>query len=396
MVVVLQFVKRVAAIVLRFVFLIIVFVGLTYLDSSVTSVFDYLIYILFGALLLIGTYFNKQKAVLLIGLFLLMSAPLDIFGKGYFVDVIITNGIAVLLAISTLLLGLFQEPMRLSTLATLILLTLLQTLAMFAAAYYVGSGAVVVTMDHRTPLGLPAFSLGTLSPEAVFILLVSFAGNTLKELLVPHGFASLTVSLLMSLGIFHGLPRGMEVPPESLFLVWGLLTAVYVFREIYQVSYIDPLTELPSRRALLEEASKLTGGYVVAMADIDHFKKFNDKYGHDVGDDVLAFVASILRQNVRGSVFRYGGEEFTMLFRKGSLDEVIKHLDEVREKVANTKFRIRRRAAKNPSSAGEVTVTVSMGVAEYGNKYDSFSEVLKAADKALYRAKRKGRNRVSK
>ena len=130
----LQFVKRVAAIVLRFVFLIIVFVGLTYLDSSVTSVFDYLIYILFGALLLIGTYFNKQKAVLLIGLFLLMSAPLDIFGKGYFDDVIITNGIAVLLAISTLLLGLFQEPMRLSTLATLILLTLLQTLAMFAAA----------------------------------------------------------------------------------------------------------------------------------------------------------------------------------------------------------------------------------------------------------------------
>ena len=125
----------------------------------------------------------------------------------------------------------------------------------------------------------------------------------------------------MSLGIFHGLPRGMEVPPESLFLVWGLLTAVYVFREIYQVSYIDPLTELPSRRALLEEASKLTGGYVVAMADSDHFKKFNDKYGHDVGDDVLAFVASILRQNVRGSVFRYGGEEFTMLFRKGSLDE---------------------------------------------------------------------------
>ncbi len=75
---------------------------------------------------------------------------------------------------------------------------------------------------------------------------------------------------------------------------------------------------------------------------------------------------------------------------------MIKHLDEVREKVANTKFRIRRRAAKNPSSAGEVTVTVSMGVAEYGNKYDSFSEVLKAADKALYRAKRKGRNRVSK
>jgi len=391
-----QFTKRVAAIILKFACLALVFASLTYLDSPVAAFFDDLKHILFGALLLIGLYFNKQKAVLLICLFLAITMPLDFLAAVYFDDVIVTNGIVVLLAVNTLLLGLFQEPIRLGTLVTLVILILLQTLAMFAAAYYVGNGVVVVTIEHGTPLGLPAVSLGALSPETVFILLVSLTGNTLKELLIPHGFASLTVSLLMSLGIFHGLPTDMEVPPGSLFLVWGLLIAVYIFREIYQVSYVDPLTELPSRRALFEEASKLTGSYVVAMADIDHFKKFNDKYGHDVGDDVLAFVALILRQNVRGSVFRYGGEEFTMLFRKGSLDEVVKHLDEVREKVASTKFRIRRRAAKNPNSAGEVTVTVSMGVAEHGDKYGSFNEVLKAADKALYRAKKKGRNQVSK
>ncbi|NMB02113.1 MAG: GGDEF domain-containing protein [Firmicutes bacterium] len=391
-----RIIKRVPAIAFRFAFLALLFLGSTYLDSPVTTFFHHLVYILFGALLLIGIWFRKQKAVLLISLFLLMTIPLDFLGIADFDNTIITNGIVILLAVNTLLLGLFQEgQIRFSSFFVLGILIALQALAMFAIAYYVGSGTIVI-MDHAIPFDLPSIPLGILSPEVVLIFLVCMVGSVLRELLVPQAFASLAVNLLLSLGIFHYLSASMNVPPDSLLLVWGLLTAVYIFREIYQVSYIDPLTGIPSRRALFEEASKLTGNYVVAMADIDHFKKFNDKYGHDVGDDVLAFVASVLRQHVQGVVFRYGGEEFTMLFRRSSLDDTLQHLDEVRQQVATSKFKVRRRTAKNQSNAGEVTITISIGVAEHSDQNRSFSEVLKAADKALYRAKKKGRNRVSK
>lgn len=102
-----QFTKRVAAIILKFACLALVFASLTYLDSPVAAFFDDLKHILFGALLLIGLYFNKQKAVLLICLFLAITMPLDFLAAVYFDDVIVTNGIVVLLAMNTLLLGLF-------------------------------------------------------------------------------------------------------------------------------------------------------------------------------------------------------------------------------------------------------------------------------------------------
>jgi PleD family two-component response regulator len=142
------------------------------------------------------------------------------------------------------------------------------------------------------------------------------------------------------------------------------------------------------------------------MVDVDHFKKFNDTHGHDVGDQVLRLVATRLA-GVGGSgiAFRYGGEEFTILFPGKDADEALPHLEELRADIAA--YRMTLRAPDRPrrtrsgkrrrgASGGtkQLAVTVSIGVASRTPRHDAPEAVIKAADRALYRAKRGGRNRV--
>jgi len=143
----------------------------------------------------------------------------------------------------------------------------------------------------------------------------------------------------------------------------------------------------------------------VAMLDIDFFKKFNDRYGHEVGDQVLRLVSSKLTTiSGGGKSFRYGGEEFTIIFPGLNSKAAISHLEKLRKSVERTRFVVRgsRRSAKRlEESKGvrgfrkRVKVTISIGVAERNGKYNSPEQVLMAADKALYRAKKAGRNQTS-
>ena len=174
------------------------------------------------------------------------------------------------------------------------------------------------------------------------------------------------------------------------------------------MAYYAELTELPGRRALNEQLLRLGKRYSVALVDIDHFKKCNDTYGHDIGDQVLRMVASKLRGvSGGGKAYRYGGEEFAVLFRGKSMKEVRPTLDALRETVEATPFvlRGRRRPRAKPTertpspSPGSkarkyVSVTVSIGVAERVEDHEEPRDVIKAADEALYRAKGAGRNQV--
>jgi diguanylate cyclase (GGDEF)-like protein len=158
---------------------------------------------------------------------------------------------------------------------------------------------------------------------------------------------------------------------------------------------------LPNRRALDETLAQLSGDYAIAMVDIDHFKLFNDTHGHAAGDRVLQAVAQQLRRERRGRAFRYGGEEFCLLFIGSRYRDAAQMCDETRARIEAMRVRIRSAPAKPKrgqsgarTDAGEVKVTASIGVA-YRDEQTRFpSEVIKAADQALYRAKAKGRNRV--
>jgi GGDEF domain-containing protein len=153
--------------------------------------------------------------------------------------------------------------------------------------------------------------------------------------------------------------------------------------------------------------------YVLAMADVDHFKSFNDTHGHDIGDQVLKLVAARLAEvEGGGRAFRYGGEEFTVLFDHATLEEAMPHLDAIRASVASYRMAVRGEDRPKAKEMGEklraagaeespppekvLSVTVSIGGAAPGGEALTPAQVLKAADEALYRAKRGGRNRVSK
>jgi diguanylate cyclase (GGDEF)-like protein len=137
------------------------------------------------------------------------------------------------------------------------------------------------------------------------------------------------------------------------------------------------------------------------MLDVDHFKKFNDNYGHDAGDAVLRMIAAKMARVSGGGIsYRYGGEEFSIVFAGKNLGDAMHHLETLRESIANSPFIInrvsrRRNDLKTRSRKSKsVKVTVSIGVADSSARTASAWDLLKLSDKALYRAKGKGRNLV--
>jgi len=189
----------------------------------------------------------------------------------------------------------------------------------------------------------------------------------------------------------------------------ALIITLGVLRDSYNMAFRDDLTGIPSRRSLNESLHGLGRRYTIAMLDVDHFKRFNDTHGHDVGDQVLKMVArKMMDVGGGGKAYRYGGEEFTILFSGRRAEEALPHLEELRRSIAD--YRLTLRAEERPkdsrqgkekrgSRAGRgegayAAVTISIGVAESGNGLNNAAEVMKAADKALYKAKNKGRNQV--
>ncbi|HVC38020.1 MAG TPA: GGDEF domain-containing protein [Gammaproteobacteria bacterium] len=182
----------------------------------------------------------------------------------------------------------------------------------------------------------------------------------------------------------------------------ALAFGLAIVLESWSMAYLDELTGLPGRRALEEHMRQLGGRYVIAMLDVDHFKHFNDTYGHDVGDQVLRLVASRLQQCAgSGKAFRYGGEEFGLLFPGKSLKETASALEALRTDIETSGFNPRRGERRagpdiqdSVDDGNPLRVTVSIGAAESSTSRGDPWGVLKTADQALYDAKHNGRNRV--
>ena len=194
-------------------------------------------------------------------------------------------------------------------------------------------------------------------------------------------------------------------PASTVYLATGgLVLVISLIETSHRMAFSDELTGLPSRRALTDALMRLPELYTVAMIDIDHFKKLNDQHGHAAGDQVLRLIGSTLtRTEGGGRPFRYGGEEFAVLFPGKSTDEALPYLEDLRETIEASSFVVRggnrpkARPEKPVRSSGglrRVAITVSIGVAEPEQSGVDPEDVIRAADQALYRAKRDGRNRV--
>ncbi len=279
-------------------------------------------------------------------------------------------------------------------------------------------------------LGLVCIQLGPWLPEANAAAAEYYAPRPTQNYVLSLG-VTLLVSLVALVGALLLFMRNNEVEAAllgaflSLYLVLALLHVEHIsasmcsaaalcllwglIRSSHAMAYLDDLTGLPGRRALNEKLTMLGGSFTIAMLDVDHFKRFNDTYGHDVGDEVLKLVASRVRTvGGGGTAYRYGGEEFCVVFPRKSLDESIAHLERVREQIGDYIMSLRDRNLR-PARAREGTrkrgatrigsdqfsVTVSVGVASRSEDNPDAEAVLAAADKKLYQAKKAGRNRVA-
>lgn len=207
--------------------------------------------------------------------------------------------------------------------------------------------------------------------------------------------------LLIALQLNHDLSIMLPV----LFTALSVLLIIMTLLDSYQMAYRDELTNVASRRALNHLLLGLGRRYSIAMADIDHFKQFNDRYGHDVGDDVLKMVAAKLNKVTGGGkLFRYGGEEFTIVFPGKSLEQAKPHLEVLRQSIEQYVMKQRQQNRPKSHKQGKVSrkqsrsntnslsVTVSFGLAQREGKLKTPEQVIKAADNALYQAKKAGRN----
>ncbi|MCX7804232.1 MAG: GGDEF domain-containing protein [Planctomycetota bacterium] len=167
-----------------------------------------------------------------------------------------------------------------------------------------------------------------------------------------------------------------------------------LYREIERLSRTDPSTEVYKRwffigrmREELDRSARLGAHLSLIMIDIDHFKNYNDAYGHQVGDSVLRRVASFLKGNIRAQdlVCRYGGEEFLVGLVQTPVEGAALVAERIRKSVEGFEF---------DAGGRKTRITISLGVAAFPTHANNLDDLIARADAALYRAKREGRNRT--
>ncbi|TKB48599.1 GGDEF domain-containing protein [Ferrimonas sediminicola] len=241
---------------------------------------------------------------------------------------------------------------------------------------------------------LPGMESG--SPPLAGLILLATSMMVPLFMMVQRSESVDLVALMALLGLGFGV-CGFRVPtmPEVAFSAVGLATIVLLLLHSYHLAFFDTLTGLRNRRSLESMLNDLPRGFHLAIADVDHFKQFNDTYGHEVGDEVLKLVAQLLAEvQCGGRVYRLGGEEFVILFGSSCRGLCANALDRLRRRVAEYPFYIRR-PLNAPSGEEEdrpEQITISLGLVQQGIEDRHLKDVLRRADAALYRAKARGRN----
>jgi diguanylate cyclase (GGDEF)-like protein len=312
---------------------------------------------------------------------------------------IVANGIALILPLNLLALAFVKERgiisqagrKRLAIVAGEALSILVLCIPGFRQiAAQLSRAFAPLALSHWSRLSQPALLLFILVAGIMMVLLV-------------RRYKAVESSLLWSLvASFIALrtAAGASHLDGVYFAGGGLALIVALIETSYAMAYLDELTQLPSRRALNEALLKLGDSFTIAMMDVDHFKKFNDTYGHEAGDQALRLVASRLAHVAGGGrAYRYGGEEFAVIFSGKPAEEVFVYLDRMRKVIEHSPFVVRgkdrRRKGKSGIGRGskkETNVTVSVGLASSNGDHLTPAEVLRMADQALYKAKARGRN----
>ncbi len=327
-----------------------------------------------------------------------------------------------LLSLTLSLLGVYAEPGEQNTFGSISDWITLPTLLFFAVAYGLSRGM------HYPVAALLIVGI-VMSATFAAVVLNPQESDTISFLILGGLIASLFLSARVTAMIFLATFTGLLLLPalavgistsnntSSLFFiltVGGLVVMAASLRQRYleqidwqthqlvesearlrELSIRDPLTGLFNRRYLEEmlalemiRATRKGHPIGIIMADIDHFKRFNDIHGHAAGDAVLAQVGNFLRTHVRSSdaTCRYGGEEFILILPEASRKITQIRAEQMREDTRHLHVQFEGQTLE--------AITLSLGIAVFPDHGSTNAAILGAADAALYRAKREGRDRV--
>lgn len=290
-----------------------------------------------------------------------------------------------------------------------LLLTLLEVTVVALISWFLLIEMAELLAPHISNLYSTLHSLGPefsqyLSPFQLILFSLLLVLGVTRILLLPSN--NHIALFLVLVAIIMILAAASSFLTQLATLGLSVLFVIATLIDSFNMAFRDELTGIPSRRALMQFVQTLGRKYVVVMGDIDHFKKFNDTYGHDVGDQVLKLVASKLNQVTGGGrAFRYGGEEFTLVFPRKNPEDVLPHVEAIRQLIASYPIVLRsndrpktppkkRQKGKTSVKTKTVNVTCSFGLAERTTEHSQFEKILKQADVALYAAKKAGRNCV--
>ncbi|MDT8338017.1 MAG: GGDEF domain-containing protein [Sulfurimonas sp.] len=371
-----------------FIFLLFLFIA--YYEAKIPEIiFDLVPYLFYGISVLIlwvSWHFNRNRFIFIVVPLLLVNAGFEYLSAkkatDLFLYVSLLYPLHLLIFLSLRERGLFSIWGILKILFFLLEIGVVSYLVAYPNDSLIALFKIKLFAASFYPLQDLSFAIG------IFVLFIMGAFLIFNRYLIYNSsFFVITVTFYAGLYFIktaHAYDLSM--------LAIGVIIFILLIRESYRLAFYDELTSLPGRRALVEDMAKLGIKYSLAMIDIDHFKKFNDTYGHDTGDEVLKMVASRLA-NVGGGgkVYRYGGEEFVLLFPSKDADESYTHTDILRDAIAKSPFSIR-----NKKSSKTIYVNISSGVVQKSSKDRDPFAVMKRADNALYKAKKAGRNQVVK
>uniref|UniRef100_A0A7V4JP15 diguanylate cyclase n=1 Tax=Thermodesulfobacterium geofontis TaxID=1295609 RepID=A0A7V4JP15_9BACT len=251
-------------------------------------------------------------------------------------------------------------------------------------------GSVIIVDQKKEPYQI--VTLRDLSRICFLNLFTDSILEALKELnkdknslitVSPNDSYLEALSLMKKFNISH-----LPVVKQKNKLV-GILSIRDIAKNFPELIFIDPLTEVNNRAYLniiKTKIKKISGPATILMVDIDNFKDINDTFGHVIGDKVLKKLSQTLRKNVKitDEVIRYGGEEFLIIAYRCNLEEGKILAERLRRKIENIKFN-----KEDP----KFKITVSIGLSIYEPQGD-FLTAIEKADKAMYKAKQRGKNRV--
>jgi len=427
---------------------------------------DFYYYAVFAAGLLLAWRFQSSRLLFAFVTLLLCHRSLEFFSSSHVVAAgpgrIALEAVALLLPLNFIAFSVFKE-WGLGVRALIPRLTLIFFESVFVAI-------ICRPGETKAPAFLRPGFLGNLSwarmPTLAVLAFVVAVGVLLVRVLLHRKPTESGMLWALVAAFFCFQVGGVGTAATAYMATAGLILVSSIIENSYFLAYHDELTTLPARRAFNEALLRLEDSYAVAVVDIDHFKKFNDTYGHETGDQVLRLVSAKLASVTGGGrAYRVGGEEFAIVFPGKSVKEVLPHLELLRSVIEVSHFHVRggherrssgaplpssrqpddksergqspagrsneaarqnitdqnlalrerrnvdrraetrrprpakRRSQPTPISCADqgdapLSVTVSIGVAQPDVKARAPEQVTQAADKALYRAKQAGRNRV--